>query len=176
MALKRKVHLLRVLLMRIVKRMGFGEPPEVVVVSGGGVATTLLCKHLGLFVKVNSCSDLDGLKHLPSPNSAALGSAKVIFVVGNPVEQVSSLSRRGLARAQLFKLRELGALFVQTRNVQPLLHRAILDQQSRFDSFSGPILRVNYDSLFERHEEIARFVGVTDPRFSANFPRRSNRS
>jgi hypothetical protein len=141
------------------------------VVSGGGVSTTMLMRHLSGYVQVNSPDDQDGVKHSRKfPKWAA--KSRVIFIRGAHGPQVSSLLRRGIGRIQLFKLRGFAALFTLPRNVPAALTRAMARQAKEFSRHEGDsLLIIDYPDYFSNISVLADYLGLGDTDFEESFPK-----
>jgi len=81
---------------------------DVYVVSWGGVATSSFMRWLEINnIKVNSTTDRDGIKHIPSPNNSKLLNVKfkkVIFIYDDVLNSLVSLWRRKFHAKQVYKL------------------------------------------------------------------------
>ena len=174
------LHLLRKSLRRRADKVGASELSELscLVVSPGGVATTEFMKYLSLYLNLNSSDDLDGLKHLPiPPGCLEKNSIRIIFISGERESIYRSLRRRGYLAQQAAKLGSPISLLLPHPLKKFAFFRAIAKQEALWRSCAcqDRILFVSFDELFESSVKIAAFLGVRDPRFVANFPKRRKR-
>ncbi|MCM2370663.1 sulfotransferase domain-containing protein [Aporhodopirellula aestuarii] len=159
---------------------------EVLVASVGGVGTTMLLRHIGKFRKTNHPSDHDGLKHIPIPPTDVGGTAKYVYVFGDPIDSVISLFRRNYQSQQSRKLQRFQAsksiIGSGTTLHSYARHRVdrlpIKRHFQNWHSFylAVPTLFVRYETMHDNVEAIACFAGL--PRsfvddFPANQPRQS---
>lgn len=172
---RRLKNYLRIRCVQAFKLAGLGKPPEVIVLSAGGVGTTAILKHLGRFRRCNHLGNRDGLKHLKKPTSRLIGNARVLLVHGDPEPQLMSLERRGLLRYQLLVLLGLRALFIPKSSLRKQFILAANRQFRDFTESNFEVLAVPYESLFEKAEEIARFLEINEKEFFSRFPRRRRR-
>lgn len=154
--------------------------PNVLIVSPGGVATTMLIEHIGQFTVTNLPGDSDGLKHLPRPPRWASEIEKVIFVYGDRSEVYLSIKRRGWVGKQGAKLGSLlaatfpGAIarlaFITAvgKQIESWNHWCSLHPERR--------LFLTYDEIWQSCEKIGDFCGIEDKNFVETFPRRENRT
>lgn len=136
-------------------------PPAFVVCSPGGVATTALIEYAQGFVEVNHPDDLDGLKHLRSPE--LVSGSRVVYISGPADRIIQSLERRGFLRHQSVKL---GAGVISLVAPKIILRRRlnslIEEQRDRFAA-NGALI-VPHDSLHlaETAKAIGEYLSVSD--------------
>jgi hypothetical protein len=152
---------------------------EVLVVSTGGVGTSVLSESLGRYRRTNDFRDLDGLKHLPVPPLGGNREARVIYVLGDPVASVVSLFRRQYHSGQSYKL-QYCRLFRRTLPMSATLEEYVHAGRDRFyfeehyrawcETFrTRPTLVVKYDSLWQHLSAIQEFAQVPED-FVRSFP------
>lgn len=148
--------------------------PELLVCSPGGVATTVLMRHLKHFKTINNPGDSDGFKHPPRPPR---NYKKILYVSGNPEKIFLSISRRGWLQSQSSKLGSLAGVLLRGKCQEIAFKRAVMKQERLFnpDDNEPGILIVHYDDIWDRVPEIAEFAGIDDPKFIAEFPPRIRR-
>jgi hypothetical protein len=152
---------------------------DVLVVSPGGVATTALMEYLALFLKINSPHDLDGYKHLPAPPTWFVSSkTRVILLTGTETEIVSSLRRRGFLRIQAIKLGYFLGAVTSGRLQSFLIGKAIRNQYLRWINGAerSRLLVMSYNDIWDRSQDIAKFLEINQELFLKTFPARKTRS
>jgi hypothetical protein len=152
--------------------------PEVWVVSPGGVGTTALMAHLERFRHINARDDSDGLKHLPRPpRLPADAQVRFLFISGPEAEVCASLARRGWLEDQAANLGAPLAILLRGSAQRRALSDAIRRQRRAWAGAPPErILHLDYGSLWEAGPRIASFLGIDDPAFVAEFPRRRSRT
>lgn len=152
---------------------------RVLVVSPGGVATTTLIRHLRDFMPVNADDDADGLKHLPRPPGWLDERTKVLFVAGDAEVVRRSIGRRGWIAVQGAKLGSVLSVLLPSPLSDVAFERAVRSQARRWRRWGWgrreQILFLDYDEIWSRVAEIARFLEIGDPGFSEEFPQRRRR-
>ena len=151
-------------------RLGFRALPPFLIISGGGVATTTLSKHLRQFVSVNSPADSDGLKHMQRIPRRWARSSKVLFLWGEPSGQVQSIQRRGFLRIQLSKLQGFSGFFVKESDLPERLEAAIRKQAQNMARLQPEVMLLTYPEFFTQGHEVANFLGISDARFLETWP------
>lgn len=151
---------------------------DVIVCSPGGVATTTLLTYLTKFSRTNSPKDLDGLKHVPSPE-VLLGSrsfsGRILYIYGDPETILRSIDRRGWVRLQGAKLGSLSSVLLPMPMARRSFKRAVEQQIAAFKQSSDErLLCVEFDALWDQKREIARFLGLEEE-FACGFPERQER-
>lgn len=148
------------------------------VVSPGGVASSMLLRHISGFIDSNLPNDADGLKHLPRFKQVPAGSDKVIYLAGNPLSVIKSLERRGYHRLHIIKL-GLGPRLAATKLWRPVLYGLIIRQHVSFKiaSMLNPrkVLVVSHDELWEKKDQIGQFLELKDHKFTNTFPEKKRR-
>lgn len=148
---------------------------DAVVVSPGGVATTLLIEELSKRVRVNHVHDGDGLKHRPTPGDLP-PQLKVIFVDGDFEDIFRSLNRRGFLAEQLGKLGSALGPVLPESLAKEELRSAVLRQRKAWEAIDGGrALFVEFDNLWEELPTIAAHVGLDPVAFTQSFPKRRSR-
>ncbi len=148
------------------------------VVSPGGVATTMLIEQISRYHLCNDSADRDGLKHRPIPPRHSHGNnqPKVLFVSGRPGDIVRSLEKRGYLRAQAAKLGvPLGPL-LPTLILRRCVHYAVIRQRRNWSKYSGEVLRIEYDDLWSNQKQMATFLEIDADSYVRNFPEFRNRA
>lgn len=157
------------------KRLGQSSL-DFVVVSTGGCASSLLIEQLSGFGVVNDLSDRDGLKHLPRPPVGI----KTLFIYAEPADVMSSLRRRGMLRAQASKIGCVGFFVHRGTTAEQSFIKAVNSQIGRFKRAEKrnpkEIFVVQYDELWDRLSEIAKFTEVNERTFVRLMPPRLPRS
>ncbi len=151
-------------------RLGFRRLPTVLIISGGGVATTTLTRHLEQFVSVNSHADSDGLKHMQRIPRRWARSSRVLFLSGEPSRQVESIQRRRWLRIQLSKLQGFSGLFVKESDLPERLEAAIRKQAQNMTRLQSLVMSLKYPEFFTQGHEVADFLRISDPRFLQSWP------
>lgn len=146
--------------------------PEVIVVSGGGAGTTTLIRHVSKYRSVNRDDDLDGLKHSPSPSSAASRAlSKVVYVRASPERQIKSLARRGTLRFQSVKIGGFRGFFPPTEAIEEFLAQAIHSQEAEYTKkLRGQILVVSFPDFLNDPSDLEQFLGLRGTDFKATMP------
>lgn len=146
------------------------------IISPGGVATTLLIDHVQRFSRINDRDDADWLKHLPYLPRRLRG-ARIVFVTGVPEEIYHSLRRRNYIWIQAAKLGCPLCQFTWGNLQRVLLIRAIKRQIKRFTNVkTSPVLIVDYNEIWDRKIEIATHLCIDTHEFCSNFPPRRERN
>lgn len=148
------------------------SPPQVAVISPGGVATTMLISHLSTFVQVNASDDSDGIKHLPR---RPLNIRKVIYLTGSVDDIIRSLNRRSFADRQLAKLGSPIGLVLRGKSRDRQLAIAVRKQQHHFETDTRSTLVIAYDELWDEVPRIAEFLEIEPRAFARSFPPKRNR-
>jgi len=146
-----------------------GSELEAIVVSPGGVGTTMLMEHMAKFKQVNSAGDEDGLKHLPQV-PPSVQEVPVVFLTESPEIAIQSLASRKFLDANAVKLGSLLYFLVPHSFQNLFMRRAISRQERNWMNSEANVMRVSYGDLWERLPEIAEHLGVTDPSFVSSFP------
>jgi hypothetical protein len=166
----------RTFLMKRVKRGDFSHftPPPVVVCSPGGVATTMVMEHISRFLIINSESNADQLKHIPTPLPLP---TRTLFITGNPDAVIASLIRRGFASRQAANLGTFVGVFARGSLQRRALRRAVTRQIESFTAASGQghVLTVDFDELWDSVTDIKEFLSIADDAFVEDFPPRRPR-
>jgi hypothetical protein len=151
--------------------------PDVLVVSPGGVGTTFLMEHLARFADVNDPHDQDRLKHLPGPPPGLAGSrTRVIFVTGQPATIAGSLRRRGWLRQQSAKLGSVGGIVLTGAEAERAFLKAVAEQKRRWTQAGVEhLMMIEYEDIWDRVGDLANFLSISDPAFTAEFPARKER-
>lgn len=150
---------------------GSRPSPRVLVVSPGGVATTMLLKHINRFTDANEPFDLDGWKHIPVPPKQ---SQKIIYVYGDLDIICANAELRDWIPRQGAKLGQPLCAFTAGKIRKTLYRRAVERQMRAFLTFPT-VFKVQYDELWTRIPEIGDFLEINDPAFVATFPARRER-
>jgi hypothetical protein len=155
-----------------------GDMPEVLIISPGGVATTTLILQVARFRRVNASDDSDGLKHLPRPpRRAQAGDLRHVFVTGPQEDIVRSIARRHWLEAQSANLGSPLGVVLRGR-WQRAAFAAAVRRQYRNWTRAGlqHLLVLDYEKIWESAEQLAAFLGITEPEFLTSFPRRRDRA
>ena len=150
----------------------YQDVPPVVVVSPGGVATTMILEYLHTFVRTNDRIDRDGLKHIPAPIDS---NSKFVFLYGDVDIVCASLERRGYLRTHGAKLGSPLSVVTFGRLRRRLVRAAIQRQISAFTA-RREVLSIHYDELWERLDELRVFLEISDMSFVDRFPPRQGRA
>jgi len=153
---------------------------ELLIVSPGGVATTMLISYVSRYVKINHAHDLDRKKHLS--NSGVIGKitrSKILYIYTDPEDIKNSIIRRGWFYKQAGKLGCYKCFFdYNKRNVYFM--ESVKRQKELFkniDKHNGnKILFIDYNDLWVRKKEIMDFFGIEDNDFVLNYPKRKPRN
>lgn len=156
-----------------------------VVVSGGGVATTALIDFLGRWVRVNDAADADGLKHAVVPGAGGGRRVRVIYVVGDPAAAVVSLFGRGYHAVHSRKMQRGlwrdgdGLAWDVTLEAYARSGRDAFGFERHWENYAWryllyPTLLVRYEALWDVLPDVLDFAGV--PREAVgDFPERRAR-
>lgn len=164
-------------------RRKFSDPfqlqvyPGVLVVSPGGVATTMLIQHISRFSSVNCKNDSDGLKHLPHPPRLD-SNVRVLFIYGDVETSCRSIVRRGWLAEQSAKLGAILPLVMPSYFAENLFKAAIQRQINRWQEFckcQGNTMCIHYDELWDRIQDIGGLIGIRNEEFVSQFPARRER-
>ena len=147
---------------------------EALIISPGGVASTMLIEHVGKFKVTNSAGDKDGLKHLPRPPDQKLG-IPVLLVTGDADSIIDSLERRGYLEPNAVKLGSRSFFLVPRSLRRVAMQRAIRRQERNWIKSSNSVLVVEHEALWDRKKDIALHLGIDDGDFVSTFPTRKNR-
>jgi len=152
---------------------------DIVVVSPGGVGTTFLMQHLAKYKRLNGTYGGDWLKHMPRPPRLDRNADEVrfIFVYGDPDDIEASLRNRGWLNRQGAKLGSVSTVLLLGSAKSEAFKRAVRRQIRNWTQpFGSPVLRIQYEEIWSRLDEIAEFVGVADTDFIDTFPERKPRT
>ena len=150
---------------------------DAVVISPGGVGSTLLIDQLRPHVRVNSRDDEDHLKHLPRLPDRFPDRLRIIFIHGDVEDVVHSIHRRGWTARHGSKLASVESVIASGSAQTEALRRAVERQIEWFARCDRPgLLRVRYEELWDRLDEIATFLGIDAEAFRAEFPSRHPRT
>lgn len=153
------------------------ERLDAVVISPGGVGSTLLIDQLSPHLRVNSRDDADHLKHLPRLPDGFPDELKIIFIHGEVDDVVHSIHRRGWTARHGSKLGSVTSVLAGGEAQIEAMRRAVERQIEWFTKADRPnLLRLRYDELWNRLDEIAAFLGIDADRFRAAFPPRQPRT
>lgn len=153
------------------------ERLDAVVISPGGVGSTLLIDQLSPHLRVNSRDDADHLKHLPRLPDGFPDALKIIFIHGEVDDVVHSIHRRGWTARHGSKLGSVASVLAGGEAQIEAMRRAVERQIEWFTNSDRPnLLRLRYDELWDRLDEIAAFLGIDADRFRAAFPPRQPRT
>lgn len=163
-----------------------GPELELLVISPGGVGSTFLIEFLGRFVRTNSPSDCDALKHAPVPPLSLNPGLRIIYVFGDPLLATISLFRRGYHAVQSRKMQR-GAW----RDGPSIHWNASLEEYAAAgrDGFAyerhwrnyarkyltNPTLFVRYECVWNHLPELLHFAGIARSR-AGEFPRPRERA
>ena len=171
-------------------RLNFIDHDDVkpcLIISPGGVASSMLMLHTLRFADINDASDADCLKHIPYP-VPKLGKSRILYLYDDPETIYESLRRRDIHRLHIAKL---GAgiwplLYLLPRwmlnnfmsqPIRKLLLSAIRVQIRAFREYdSDLVLCVKHEDIWKRREDIAKHFGITDPAFIRDFPQKRSRN
>ena len=153
---------------------------DVVVVSYGGVGTTLLMKHLARFRKLNDPDDNDGWKHLTVPPITRRREVRFIYVFGDPVDAAVSLFRRDYQYWQSMKLQRFHphppGPIVPSMSLIDYARMGVdrFQFERHFDNWSArylvrPTLFLRYEKMWEHLDQVAEFLALPSDAF-ADFP------
>ncbi len=147
---------------------------EALIISPGGVASTMLIKHVGKFKVTNSAGDNDGLKHLPRPPDQKL-DIPVLLVTGHADSIIESLEHRGYLEPNAVKLGSRSFFLVPQPHRRVEARRAIRGQEQNWIKSSNSVLVIEYETLWDRKKDIALHLGIDDDDFVSTFPTRKIR-
>lgn len=151
---------------------------ETIIISPGGVATTMLMAHISRFKKTNDLHDHDGLKHLPRPPRELLEGKflPILMITGDPAVVYSSLARRGWVTQQAAKLASVVGVIGTKSLARKAFIRAVIRQRTRWEEAQlSNFMQVNYQEIWDRVDEISAFFDIDKSRFSEGFPPRRQR-
>lgn len=150
---------------------------DAVVISPGGVGSTLLIDQLSRHVRVNSRDDADHLKHLPRLPGRFPARLKIIFIHGEVEDVVRSIHRRGWTARHGSKLASVASVLASGEAQTDALRHAVERQIAWFSRCARPgILRIRYEDLWNRLDDISAFLGIDAHAFRAAFPERMPRT
>lgn len=157
---------------------------QLIVCSGGGVATTMLCDFLSEYYKLNEKSDKDSLKHLPMPPISFRSNFKCIFLYGDPVNTTISLFRRNYHHLQSRKLQrhKIHKKIIPPKMTLEEYADSGVDSLGLHEQFVNyleshliyPTLFIRYEFLWENLLHIQNFLGKTKMDFD-KFPKKNSR-
>ncbi len=147
---------------------------ETLIISPGGVASTMLIEHVGKFKVANSAGDNDGLKHLPLPPDQEL-DIPVLLITGDADSIIDSLEHRGYLEPNAVKLGSRSFFLVPRSLRRATMRRAISGQKKNWITSSNSVLVVEYKTLWDRKKDIALHLGIDNGDFVSTFPTRKNR-
>lgn len=152
---------------------------NVIVVSPGGVGTSFFLEHVARFKQTNCLKDHDGLKHAPFPRLPGRPNAfqRFVYITGPESLVFASIDRRGFVRQQGAKLGSVGAAVLSGPAQQRAFETSVRRQKKAWTRPSDErFLIMNYDELWDRVEDVAGFLDITDPEFVAEFPKQKERA
>lgn len=150
---------------------------DAVVISPGGVGSTLLIDAISPFLRVNSRDDADHLKHLPRLPNWFPVEKRVIFVHGGVDDIVHSIRRRGWVARHGSKLGSIASVLAGEEGRVEALRRAVERQVEWFTKVDRPnLLRLRYEDLWDRLDEISAFLALDGGAFRSAFPPRHPRT
>lgn len=156
----------------MLKKLILPKSVDVLIVSPGGVATTMLIEFVQKFAKTNDHTDKDGFKHIPVPPISFNSKLRCIYIYGDPELATVSLFRRNFGRPQSKKLKK-DCPFPQTISsnwsLEDYIDIASRDDKFRmsfYEHFSNwfykyrlyPTLFIRDDSIWEHITEITDFL------------------
>jgi hypothetical protein len=149
---------------------------QVLVVSPGGVGTTMILEHLQRFVRVNDPHDLDGLKHLPRPPKFRGAQTRTVFLSGPADDIFDSLDRRGWVEGHGLLFGSFAIVLSGSQRKRERFAVALARQREAWSAHRGEIMFVDYGELWERLPELERFLGLEQTDFLRTFPQRRRRT
>jgi hypothetical protein len=149
---------------------------QVLVVSPGGVGTTMLLEHLQRFVRVNDPFDRDGLKHLPRPPKFRSARTRTVFLSGPPDDIFDSLNRHGWVEGHGSLFGSFATVLSSPQRKRERVAAALARQREAWSAHRGEIMFVDYGELWERLPELERFLGLEQTDFQRTFPQRRRRT
>jgi len=149
---------------------------DVLVVSPGGVGTTVLIDHCKKYLTINDRDNLDGLKHKIKPFNNFKKELKIIYIDGDSLDIYSSLKRRNYFQTQLLNFESLLGV-ISSRLVDIKKFEKLLKLHKRnWSNMTGEnILFLNYENLFESSKKINTFLDIQETSFIETFPKRKKR-
>jgi hypothetical protein len=149
---------------------------QVLVVSPGGVGTTMMLEHLQRFVRVNDPFDRDGLKHLPRPPKFRSEQTRTIFLFGQPDDIFDSLNRRGWVEGLGSLFGSFATVLSGPRGKRERFAAALARQREAWSAHRGAIMFIDYGELWDRLPELERFLELEVTDFLRTFPPRRSRA
>jgi hypothetical protein len=149
---------------------------QVLVVSPGGVGTTMVLEHLRRFVRVNDPFDRDGLKHLPRPPKFGSAQTRTVFLSGRPDDIFDSLNRRGWVDGHGSLLGSFATVLSSPQRKREHFAAALGRQRDAWSNYRGEIMFIDYGELWERLPELERFLELEKTDFLRTFPQRRRRT
>jgi hypothetical protein len=149
---------------------------QVLVVSPGGVGTTMVLEHLQRFVRVNDPLDRDGLKHLPRPPKFRDAQTRTIFLSGSPDDIFDSLNRRGWVEGHGSLFGSFATVLSGPRRKRERFAAALARQREAWSAHRGAIMFIDYGELWDRLPELERFLELEMTDFLRTFPQRRQRT
>jgi hypothetical protein len=149
---------------------------QVLVVSPGGVGTTMVLEHLQRFVRVNDPLDRDGLKHLPRPPRFHSAQTRTIFLSGPADDIFDSLNRRGWVEGHGSLFGSFATVLSGPQRKRERFAAALARQHEAWSGHRGEIMFIDYGELWERLPELERFLGLEQTEFLRTFPQRRRRT
>jgi hypothetical protein len=153
---------------------------NVLIVSPGGVATTVLIEHISKYVKTNSPHDEDALKHMPRPPNWLNRTQKVIFIAGDADAILKSIKFHGWIPVQGAKLGSIAAATLPSPLNCPPFKGAVRKQIAQWARWcskkDGNSLLIDYEEVWSSAMRIAEFCNITDPSFLGTFPSKRRRT
>lgn len=149
---------------------------QVLVVSPGGVGTTMVLEHLQRFVRVNDPHDRDGLKHLPRPPKFHSARTRTIFISGPSDDIFDSLNRRGWVEGHGSLFGSFATVLSGPQRKRERFAAALARQREAWSDHRGEIIFIDYGELWERLPELERFLALEHSDFVRTFPPRRQRT
>lgn len=150
------------------KKISSESPINLIIVSTGGVATTTLMQYLKLYKKTNDENDNDGYKHLNKFPLLNNKKTKIIYIYGGYEKIYNSLKRRNIFQSQMVKLGcPLCYLF---RGTIEYFFKLCIDKQIKNFKNKENVFTLNFDNIWEKKEELKKFLDVEHSDFIKNFP------
>lgn len=158
--------------------MSYVLPPGLqgLVISPGGVASTMMIEHLGQFITVNAPDDSDGLKHRPHPPRATDNAVPALVLVGDPAAVARSLAARDFHYAQCIRLGAIGGVLTAHGGGAPRVANTMRRLRRNWERDWPKTLVIDYEEMWDRKHDIAEHFGIVHPHFVEEFPVRRERT
>jgi len=154
----------------------YKNPPRNLIISPGGVATTMLINYLSKYIQVNDPNDKDLLKHLTKLPSNLNKHTKILYIYGDTKSIFLSLKRRNYFYSHCLKMNCLKCLFFQGGLQYKFFEDRINYQKNLLTKNQNyQLLVLSYDEIWTKKNKIKKFFKISSKEFIDRFPQKKSR-